>query len=247
MYIDSGTDGLALRGAPLYGVRDRSFSSSPVIIRGSGSISSNLLLSSTSLLQARTYSTHKPTTSPSFSTQVQPPSIPNPQPASEAPEPDKLTHLTPTGEVHMVNITAKSTTSRSATAVGRVYFSNPTSLQLIRSNSFKKGDVLGVARIAGIMAAKKCPEIVPLCHPILITGVCVSVETHDMAEGHGYVQIEATVECAGQTGVEMEALTAVMGAGLTVVDMCKAVDKRMVIGECRVTRKVGGRSGEFVE
>lgn len=147
----------------------------------------------------------------------------------------------------MVNITAKSTTSRSATAVGRVYFSNPTPLQLIRSNALKKGDVLSVARIAGIMAVKKCPDIVPLCHPILITGVRVSVETHDMDEGHGYMQIEATVECTGQTGVEMEALTAVMGAGLTVVDMCKAVDKRMVIGECRVTRKVGGRSGEFVE
>lgn len=147
----------------------------------------------------------------------------------------------------MVNITTKSTTSRSATAVGRVYFSNPTPLQLIQTNALKKGDVLGVARIAGIMAVKKCPEIVPLCHPILITGASVCVEACTMAEGHGYVQIEATVECAGQTGVEMEALTAVMGAALTVVDMCKAVDKRMVVGECRVTRKVGGRSGEFVE
>lgn len=246
-------------GVPFNGVREGSFLSSPTIIRGSDSISSNLLLLlssppsllSPSFLQTRAYSTHKSVPFPSSLTQTKPPStlpLPRPEPAaSEESEPVKLTHLTSTGEVHMVNITAKSITSRSATAVGRVYFSNSTPLQLIRSNALKKGDVLGVARIAGIMAVKKCPEIVPLCHPILITGVSVSVETHDTTEGHGYVQIEATVECAGQTGVEMEALTAVMGAGLTVVDMCKVVDKRMVVSECRVTRKVGGRSGEFVE
>lgn len=147
----------------------------------------------------------------------------------------------------MVNITSKPTTSRSATAVGRVTFSNPTALALIRTNSAKKGDVLGVARIAGIMAAKKCPEIVPLCHPVLITGVEVDVVAEDGEGGNGYVRIEATVECSGQTGVEMEALTAVVGAGLAVVDMCKAVDKGMVVGEVRVVRKVGGRSGEWKE
>lgn len=97
------------------------------------------------------------------------------------------------------------------------------------------------------MAVKKCPDLIPLCHPILVSGVNVSVEACGGEGENGYVHIEATVECVGQTGVEMEALTAVVGAGLTVVDMCKAVDKRMVIGEVRVTRKEGGRSGAFVE
>ncbi|RPB11051.1 MoaC-domain-containing protein [Morchella conica CCBAS932] len=180
-----------------------------------------------SFLQARAYST-KPTT-------------PYPSPGP------KLTHLTPTGEAHMVNITQKAVTSRTASAAGRVHFSNPTPLTLIRTNALKKGDVLATARIAGIMAVKKCPELIPLCHPILVSGVNVSVEACGGEGENGYVHIEVMVECVGQTGVEMEALTAVVGAGLTVVDMCKAVDKRMVIGEVRVTRKEGGRSGVFVE
>lgn len=250
VYIDSETNGV-VRKDPFSGVlgmgRGGSLFSSLAIIRGSNSIPPYLIpLSPPSSIQPRTYSTKNIPSSPS--SLAQPSSTPLPHLHPAASEPPKLTHLTPTGEAHMVNITAKSTTSRSATAVGRVYFSNPTPLQLIRTNALKKGDVLSVARIAGIMAVKKCPDIIPLCHPILISGVSVSVDVQEGgSEGHGYVQIEATVECVGQTGVEMEALTAVMGAGLTVVDMCKAVDKRMVIGECRVTRKVGGRSGEFVE
>ncbi|KAI5838809.1 molybdenum cofactor biosynthesis protein A [Morchella snyderi] len=199
----------------------------------SSSFSSTLIPSpfqfpSPSFLQVRTYST-KPTTPPLSS------------------EPLKLTHLTPTGEAHMVNITQKAVTSRTASAAGRVHFSNPTPLTLIRTNALKKGDVLATARVAGIMAVKKCPDLIPLCHPILVSGVNVSVEACGSEGEHGYVHIEATVKCVGQTGVEMEALTAVVGAGLTVVDMCKAVDKRMVIGEVRVTRKEGGRSGDFVE
>lgn len=174
-----------------------------------------------------------------------------------------LPHLTPSGSAHMVSITAKAPTSRTAIAVGTVYFSNPTPLSLITANALKKGDVLSVSRIAGIMAAKKCPDIVPLCHPITLTHVGVELRTFD-ADGrptnggvgggahpdnmaHGGVQIECRVACTGATGVEMEALTAVMGAALSVVDMCKAVDKFQRIGDVRVVRKEGGRSGGWNE
>lgn len=177
--------------------------------------------------------------------------------------PTHLPHLTQTGTAHMVAITAKPHTSRTAIAVGTVFFSNPTPLSLITSNTLKKGDVLGVSRIAGIMAAKKCPEIVPLCHPITLTHVGVEVRTFPPAPsdtsasgssagsgddfGHGGVQIECKVSCTGATGVEMEALTAVMGAALSVVDMCKAVDKFQRIGEVRVVLKEGGKSGVWRE
>lgn len=173
-----------------------------------------------------------------------PPSLYQPRAYSTttSPTPKHLPHLTSTGEAHMVTVTTKPPTSRIATAAGRVTFSNPTPQTLIRTNALKKGDVLSVARIAGIMAVKKTPDIIPLCHPVLVSGVEVVVEL-----GDGGVDIEATVECVGQTGVEMEALTAVVAAALTVVDMCKAVDRRMVVERVRVTRKVGGRSGEFVE
>lgn len=153
----------------------------------------------------------------------------------------------------MVSISTKIPTSRTATAVGRVYFSNPEPISLIRSGLNKKGDVLGVARIAGIMAVKKTPELIPLCHPIMIEGVEVQLavsgeggEGGGGGGGGGWVEIVATVKCEGKTGVEMEALTGVTVAALAVVDMCKAVDKRMVIGDVRVTKKTGGKS-DFLE
>jgi molybdenum cofactor biosynthesis enzyme len=189
---------------------------------------------------------------------------PQPRPQSQP----SLPHLTSTGSAHMVSISAKEHTTRSAIAVGTVYFTNPIALQLIRSNKMKKGDVLGTSRIAGIMAAKKCPELIPLCHPIALTHVgvelrdfggedeksrndttppssCPPAPANDL--GHGGIQIEAKVECHGPTGVEMEAMTAVMAAALSVVDMCKAVDKAQRIGDVRVVAKAGGRNGEFTE
>lgn len=194
---------------------------------------------------------------------------------NSTPLPTHLPHLTKTGTAHMVAITHKAHTSRTAIAVGTVFFSNPTPLSLITSNTLKKGDVLSVSRIAGIMAAKKCPEIVPLCHPITLTHVGVEVRTFPPSTssssatsgsassmptspsvsransgddfGHGGVQIECKVACTGATGVEMEALTAVMGAALSVVDMCKAVDKFQRIGEVRVVLKEGGKSGVWRE
>jgi len=154
----------------------------------------------------------------------------------------------------MVSISAKPPTPRAATARGRIVFSNPTARDLILKGLNKKGDVLAVARVAGIMAVKKTPEVIPLCHPILIDGVDVRVELggrsggeKEEEEGNGYVDISVTVRCEGKTGVEMEALTGVSVAALTVFDMCKAVDKRMVIGGVRVVWKSGGQSGDFVE
>ncbi|KAJ9667109.1 hypothetical protein H2201_002628 [Coniosporium apollinis] len=183
-------------------------------------------------------------------------SVPSP-PDQLTPTPH-LTHLTPGGTAHMVSITNKSTTHRVAIAVGEVLFSNPDPYRLIAANALKKGDVLAVARIAGIMAAKATPTLIPLCHPIQITKVAVDVwlderlgeraEAGKAAGGpkpFGGVKIEARVECQGQTGVEMEALTAVSVAGLTVFDMCKAVDRGMVIGGVRVVSKRGGKSGDW--
>lgn len=157
----------------------------------------------------------------------------------------------------MVSISAKTPTKRTAVAACRVYFSNPTAIPLIKDNRAKKGDVLGVARIAGIMAAKKTPDLIPLCHPIAITHVSVDLELGGCAsvqgssvgeeEGFGWVDIAATVSCDGKTGVEMEALTAASTAALTVYDMCKAVDKGMRIEGLRVTKKEGGKSGTYIE
>jgi len=152
----------------------------------------------------------------------------------------------------MVPIHEKSETTRTAVAEGVVTFSNPTPLHLIRTNANKKGDVLALARISGIMAAKKCPDLVVLCHPIALSSVEVDVvpsSEHEVkGEGGGEggkITITARVACNGRTGVEMEALTAVMGAALAVVDMCKAVDKKIVVGGVRVVEKRGGRSGDF--
>jgi molybdenum cofactor biosynthesis protein MoaC len=162
-----------------------------------------------------------------------------------------LPHLTASGSAHMVSVSAKAHTVRTAIAVGSVYFTNPTPLSLIRSNSLKKGDVLGVSRIAGIMAAKKCPELIPLCHPIALTHVGVELHVfgreEDGGKGFGGVHVEAKVQCTGPTGVEMEALTAVMGATLSIVDMCKAVDKFQRVQDVRVVLKEGGKSGTWKE
>lgn len=161
-----------------------------------------------------------------------------------------LPHLTSTGAAHMVSVGAKPHTLRTAIAVGTILFSNPISLSLIRANALKKGDVLSVSRIAGIMATKKCPEVVPLCHPIALTHVGVELRTFDGGEGvgeFGGVAVQVKVQCVGQTGVEMEALTGVMGAALSVVDMCKGVDKGMRVMDVRVVLKKGGRSGTWRE
>lgn len=157
--------------------------------------------------------------------------------------PPKLTHLSATGSAHMVSISDKPPTSRTAIARCTVHFSSPLAPRLVRENQMKKGDVLGVARVAGIMAAKKTSELIPLCHPINVTHVGVELAV----VGEEAVEIEATVSVDGRTGVEMEALTAAAAAALTVYDMCKAVDKGMVVGGLRVVLKEGGRSGRWVE
>ncbi|KAB5558636.1 molybdenum cofactor biosynthesis protein 1 B [Coniochaeta sp. 2T2.1] len=155
----------------------------------------------------------------------------------------KLTHVSDSGSAHMVSISDKTPTKRLATAKCTVRFSNPIAIELIQQNQMKKGDVLGVARVAGIMASKRTPDLIPLCHPIAISHVSVEA---DVAEGAS-IEITATVSCDGKTGVEMEALTAASTAALTVYDMCKAVDKGMVIEGLRVVLKEGGKSGRWVE
>lgn len=155
---------------------------------------------------------------------------------------DRLTHLDENGKAVMVEVGEKNATSRTAIARGEVRMKEST-LQLIMSGEVAKGDVWAVARVAGIMAAKKTPELIPLCHPLLLTSVTVDFTTFP---GEGRVEIEAKVRVTGQTGVEMEALTAVAAAGLTIYDMCKAVDKEMVVSEIRLMEKHGGKSGTFL-
>lgn len=152
----------------------------------------------------------------------------------------------------MVSIAHKEPTTRTARAVCAVHFSRPVALRLIRENGHKKGDVLGVARVAGIMAAKRTPDLIPLCHPVMISHVSVDLKPRDDTpegenEGGGVLDVSATVTCDGKTGVEMEALTAASAAALTVYDMCKAVDKGMRIEGLRVVLKEGGKSGRWVE
>jgi cyclic pyranopterin phosphate synthase len=141
----------------------------------------------------------------------------------------------------MVSISDKSVTSRIAKAVCTVRFSTKTAVSLIRDNQMRKGDVLGVARVAGIMASKRTPDLIPLCHPIALSKAVVDLDVR----GDDRVEIAATVTCEGRTGVEMEALTAASTAALTVYDMCKAVDKGMVIEGLRVVLKDGGKSGRW--
>jgi len=153
---------------------------------------------------------------------------------------DRLTHVDESGAARLVDVSGKDVTAREAVAAGRVVVS-PEVIGLLRGAGVPKGDTLAVARLAGIMGAKQTPSLIPLCHPLALSSVTVDLEVADDA-----VEITATVRTTDRTGVEMEALTAVAVAGLTVVDMIKAVDKRAVISEVRVLSKSGGKSGDFV-
>ena len=159
--------------------------------------------------------------------------------STESSEKQVLTHVDAKGEARMVDVSGKDVTVRQATATGRVLVS-PTVIGLLRGEGVPKGDALAVARIAGIQAAKKTPDLVPLCHPLAIHGVTVDLSVSDDA-----VEISATVRTADRTGVEMEALTCVGVAALTVVDMVKAVDKGAVITDIRIEEKTGGKSGTY--
>ncbi len=153
-----------------------------------------------------------------------------------------LTHFDAQGQAHMVDVAAKPATHRIAVAGGRIEML-PATLAIIREGTAKKGDVLGIARIAGIQAAKKTSDLIPLCHPLALTRVAVDFS---LDEASASVSCVATVETVGPTGVEMEALTAAQVALLTIYDMCKAVDRGMTITGVRVLEKHGGKSGSFV-
>lgn len=152
----------------------------------------------------------------------------------------KFTHMNEQGRARMVDVTDKKETNRTAVAKTTITM-KPSTLQSIQQGKISKGDVLGVAQVAGIMAAKRTPEWIPMCHTIPITGIDLSFSDN----GDNEVYIEATVKTRGQTGVEMEALTAVSAAALTVYDMCKALDKGMVIGPTFLASKTGGKSGDY--
>lgn len=153
-----------------------------------------------------------------------------------------LNHFDAAGQAHMVDIADKSTTRRLALASGTIRM-KPATFALVRDGSAKKGDVLGIARIAAIQASKRTADLIPLCHPIALTRVSV---TFDLDEAESCVRCQAQVECEGKTGVEMEALTAVQVGLLTIYDMVKAVDRSMVIGEVKLLEKHGGKSGSWV-
>ncbi|MBO43980.1 MAG: cyclic pyranopterin monophosphate synthase MoaC [Rhodospirillaceae bacterium] len=153
----------------------------------------------------------------------------------------ELTHINDKGDATMVDVSAKDITHRQARAAGSI-FMEPETLLLIEAGGIKKGNVLSVARIAGIMAAKKTHELVPLCHPLALTGINVDFE---FDQENSAVHIEAVCKLKGQTGVEMEALAAVSVAALTIYDMCKAADRGMRISDIRVIYKSGGKSGDF--
>jgi cyclic pyranopterin phosphate synthase len=153
-----------------------------------------------------------------------------------------LTHLDAEGRAHMVDVGGKDETRREAVARGAVLM-RPETLRLIVAGGLPKGDVLAVARVAGIMAAKRAPDLIPLCHPLLLAHVAVELQPAPDETG---ILIEATVRTTGKTGVEMEALTAVSAAALTVYDMCKAVDRGMRISDIRLAQKRGGKSGEII-
>jgi cyclic pyranopterin phosphate synthase len=158
------------------------------------------------------------------------------------PSSQPLTHFDAQGQAHMVDVAAKASTHRVAVAQGRISML-PATLALIEGGTAKKGDVLGIARLAGIMAAKKTSDLIPLCHPIALTRVAVDFEIEPATRS---VLCTARAECTGQTGVEMEALTAASVALLTIYDMCKAVDRGMTIDGVRLMEKMGGKSGHFV-
>lgn len=154
---------------------------------------------------------------------------------------EELTHINQQGRARMVDVTEKAVTFRAAAAEGRVRMAAET-VELIRAGGTPKGDVLAVAQVAGIMAAKRTHELIPMCHPLRLTGVDLRFTLEENA-----VHILAEVKCKGETGVEMEALTAVSAAALTVYDMCKAVQKDMEIGDIRLLRKTGGKSGDYIK
>jgi cyclic pyranopterin phosphate synthase len=156
--------------------------------------------------------------------------------------PEGFSHLDPSGRPQMVDVSAKAETHRESTARGRVLV-QPDTLAAIEAGQIQKGDVLTTAQVAAVMAAKRTWEIIPLCHPLLLTGVAVSFRLDQAASA---VEIEVSVKTTGKTGVEMEALTAVGAAALTVYDMCKARDPGMRISDIRLIRKSGGKSGEVV-
>jgi len=156
--------------------------------------------------------------------------------------PAHLTHLDETGAANMVDVADKAMTSREAVAIGQVRMA-PSTLALIKSGDAKKGDVLGTARLAGIMAAKRTHELIPLCHPLLLTKVAVEITLDEELPG---LQVRAMAKVTGQTGVEMEALTAVSVTCLTIYDMVKAADRSMVISNITLVEKKGGRSGHWV-
>ncbi|MEY8388635.1 cyclic pyranopterin monophosphate synthase MoaC [Oscillospiraceae bacterium 38-13] len=151
----------------------------------------------------------------------------------------ELTHINEQGRARMVDVTQKEITFRQAEAEGRVRM-NPETLALIRTGGTPKGDVLAVAQVAGILAAKRTHELIPMCHPLRLTAVDIAFTLEDSA-----VHIRSKVKCRGETGVEMEALTAVSAAALTVYDMCKAVQRDMEISDVRLCRKSGGKSGDY--
>jgi cyclic pyranopterin phosphate synthase len=152
-----------------------------------------------------------------------------------------LNHFNAAGQAHMVDVGLKPVTQRMATASGRITMSD-AAFKIVQLGTAKKGDVLGVARIAAIQAAKRTSELIPLCHPVALTSVAVEFVEHIQ---HAAIECRVTVECTGQTGVEMEALTAVQVGLLTIYDMVKAVDRSMVMGDIRLMMKSGGASGAF--
>ena len=154
----------------------------------------------------------------------------------------RLTHLDDQGRARMVDVSEKEVSSRIAVARGSIHM-RPETLDLILEGKVEKGDVFSVARVAGIMAAKKTSELIPMCHPLNITSVEIELNPE---KNPAWVEIEASVRVSGKTGVEMEAMTAVSVAGLTIYDMCKAIDREMSIGEIRLVKKSGGKSGTFI-
>ena len=155
---------------------------------------------------------------------------------------NKLSHINEQGHARMVNVTEKAQTVRTAVAKGEIYMA-PETLNLIQSGGMPKGDVLAVAQVGGIMAAKKTGDLIPMCHPINLTGVDINFEI-DTEKSR--IIITSTVSCKGETGVEMEALTAVSAAALTIYDMCKAVQKDMHIEGIKLLKKTGGKSGDYI-
>lgn len=163
------------------------------------------------------------------------------KPAGPTKSKPRLTHLDAAGNARMVDVSDKDVTARIATAKGTIRMA-PATLALIREGGFKKGDVLSIARLAGIMGAKRTSELIPLCHPLALTSVKVDLAVSSKGDG---IDITATCKIDAKTGIEMEALTAVSVAALTVYDMCKAVDRGMVIGDIRLVHKSGGKSGTY--